>query len=163
MSNKPSIIALTRTVTSPYLSKYARAISISSASGGRSRIFQTKYNEENTPRKMSGSPIVFQMFLDTCVMNNFSSPTIKIWFEPMFFSGSFAVLSGAAPPPFRIFAGGFFRKNAFELIQEYCTRKEKSKSFGSPRFARRLICIGFWGQKRIGGFALDRKSTRLNS
>src|SRR3989344_4198339 len=23
----------------------------------------------------------------------------------------------------------------------------------SPRFARRLICIQFWGQKRIGGFA----------
>ena len=26
------------------------------------------------------------------------------------------------PPPFRIFAGGFFRKNAFGLIQEYCTK-----------------------------------------
>ena len=25
------------------------------------------------------------------------------------------------------------------------TRQEKSKSFGSPRFARRLICIQFWG------------------
>ena len=40
------------------------------------------------------------------------------------------IVSGAAhfdfaqyrPPPFRIFAGGFFRKNAFGLIQEYCTR-----------------------------------------
>ncbi|PIS39142.1 MAG: hypothetical protein COT33_03545 [Candidatus Nealsonbacteria bacterium CG08_land_8_20_14_0_20_38_20] len=31
------------------------------------------------------------------------------------------IVSGAAPPPFRIFAGGFFRKNAFGLIQEYCT------------------------------------------
>src|SRR3989344_3828643 len=30
---------------------------------------------------------------------------------------------------------------------------EKSKSFGSPRFARRLIGIQFWGQKRIHGFA----------
>jgi len=37
----------------------------------------------------------------------------KIWFEPMFLTGSFAVLSDAAhfdfaqyePPPFRIFAG----------------------------------------------------------
>jgi len=42
------------------------------------------------------------------------------------------IVSGAAhfdfaqyrPPPFRIFAGGFFRKNAFELIQEYCERSE---------------------------------------
>jgi len=32
------------------------------------------------------------------------------------------IVSSAAPPPFRIFAGGFFRKNAFGLIQEYCTR-----------------------------------------
>jgi len=32
------------------------------------------------------------------------------------------IVSGAAPPPFRIFAGGIFRKNAFGLIQEYCTR-----------------------------------------
>ena len=41
------------------------------------------------------------------------------------------------PPSFRIFAGGIprrrRRRNAFGLIQEYCTRKEKSKSFGSPR------------------------------
>ena len=29
------------------------------------------------------------------------------------------IVIGAAPPPFRIFAGGFFRKNAFELIQGY--------------------------------------------
>ena len=62
-----------------------------------------------------------------------------------FSPGSFAVLSGAAPPPFRIFAGGFPCRNVFGLIQEYCTRKEKSKSFGSPRFARRLIRIQFWG------------------
>ena len=31
------------------------------------------------------------------------------------------IVIGAAPPPFRIFAGGFFLKNAFGLIQEYCT------------------------------------------
>ena len=29
------------------------------------------------------------------------------------------IVSGAAPQPFRIFAGGLFRKNAFGLIQ-YC-------------------------------------------
>src|SRR3990172_1276154 len=36
------------------------------------------------------------------------------------------IVSGAAPPPFRIFAGGFprrrRRRNAFGLIQEYCTK-----------------------------------------
>jgi len=35
------------------------------------------------------------------------------------------IVSGAAPPPFRIFAGGIprrrRRRNAFGLIQEYCT------------------------------------------
>ena len=93
--------------------------------------------------------------------------SVKTWFEPIVFPGSFAVFSGAAPPPFRIFAGlrlaevasatqagGILRRrrrrNAVGLIQEYCTRKEKSKSFGSPRFAlpagkagRRLIRIQF--------------------
>jgi len=38
------------------------------------------------------------------------------------------IVSGAAPPPFRIFAGRLprrlRRRNAFGLIQEYCTRKE---------------------------------------
>ena len=108
MSNKPSIIALTRTVTNPYLSKYARAISISSASGGRSRIFQTKYNEENTPRKMSGRAIVFQMFLDTCFIfiKKFSSPKIKIWFEPMFFSGFFCGFERCGSAAFPNFRGG---------------------------------------------------------
>src|SRR5258708_4576600 len=38
------------------------------------------------------------------------------------------------------------------------TIQEKSKSFGSPRFARRLICIQFWGQKRIGGFTKNMVS-----
>jgi len=34
------------------------------------------------------------------------------------------IVSDAVSPPFRIFAGGFFRKSAFGLIQEYCTRQE---------------------------------------
>jgi len=37
------------------------------------------------------------------------------------------IVSGAAPPPFRIFARGLprrlRRRNAFGLIQEYCTKK----------------------------------------
>ena len=32
----------------------------------------------------------------------------KIWFEPMFLTGSFAVLIRVAPPLFRIFGGGDF-------------------------------------------------------
>ena len=64
------------------------------------------------------------------------------------------IVSGAAPPRVRPCAWAFpTGRNAFGLNPVSCTRKEKSKSFGSPRFARRLICIQFWGQKRIGGFA----------
>jgi len=38
------------------------------------------------------------------------------------------------------------RNGAFApSIPAWGTRKEKSKSFGSPRFARRLVCIQFWG------------------
>src|SRR3989338_468167 len=82
----------------------------------------------------------------------------KIWFEPMFLTGSFAVFIGAAPPHFRIFAGGLFRKSAFGLIQEYCTRKKKSKSFPTwcpwresnphQRFRRPLLCpLSYRGAK----------------
>ncbi len=48
----------------------------------------------------------------------------KIWFEPMFLTDSFAVLIRAAPPPFRIFAGGIpcpdlaSGRKRFRLIQE---------------------------------------------
>jgi len=59
----------------------------------------------------------------------------KIWFEPMFLTGFFAVLIRAAhfdfaqykPPPFRIFAGGLPRpepvegRKRFGLIQVFCT------------------------------------------
>ena len=37
------------------------------------------------------------------MIKKFSFP--QNMFEPMFLTGSLAVLSGAAPPPFRIFAG----------------------------------------------------------
>jgi len=80
----------------------------------------------------------------------------KTWFEPIVFSGSLAVLIGTASPQIlNFFAGGLprrRRRNAFGLIQEYCTIEEIASFEGSPRFARRLICIGFLGQKRIGDF-----------
>src|SRR3989344_2110277 len=73
-------------------------------------------------------------------IEKFSSPKIKIWFEPMFLTGSFAVFSGAAPPPFRPPAGGFARglprrrrrRKQSGLIQVFCTTLEKSM----PRPAR---------------------------
>ena len=129
MSNKPSIIALTRTVTKPYLSKYARAISMSSASGGRSRIFQTKYSEENTPRKISGSAIVFQMFLDTCVMKKFSSPKIKMWFEPMFFYGFFCGFQRCGSAAFPNFRGGIFSEKCVRTNSRILHQTGKVKEF----------------------------------
>ena len=85
----------------------------------------------------------------------------KIWFEPMFFLGSFAVLIRAAPPPFRIFAGGLprrrRRRKRFGLIQEYCTRLEMSKIQMSPRFARRPNRMDFSGQKEIPDSVRSRK------
>ena len=88
-------------------------------------------------------------------MKNFSfllSP--KIWFEPIVFPGSLAVLKsrGEAAPNSRGVSRRRRRRNAFGLIQEYCTSKEIASDFGSPRFARRPVCIGFSGQKRIGDF-----------
>jgi len=95
------------------------------------------------------------------MIKNFSFP--KIWFEPIFLTGSLVVFIGTAPPHFRDFAGGFPRprprsgQNVFGLIQEYSTSKEKSKSFGSPRFARRLNCKGFWAKKSVGDFVRGKE------
>jgi len=74
----------------------------------------------------------------------------KTWFEPIVFPGSLAVLKsrGEAAPNSR----GVSCQNAFGLIQEYCTSEEIASFECSPRFARRLIRIGFSGQKRIGDF-----------
>src|SRR3989344_251016 len=100
-------------------------------------------------------PVSF--LLDSIGLKNFPPQKLKYGSSRCFSPGSFAVFSGAALPPFRIFAGGLprrrRRRNAFGLIQEYCTRKEFASLNGSPRFARRLIRIGFSGQKRIGDFA----------
>ncbi|OIO52059.1 hypothetical protein AUJ78_01810 [Candidatus Peregrinibacteria bacterium CG1_02_41_10] len=49
----------------------------------------------------------------------FSSRNFSIGFNAA--KEKLEIVSGAAPQPFRIFAGGLFRKNAFGLIQEYCT------------------------------------------
>lgn len=60
-------------------------------------------------------------------IKNFSSPQFKTWFAPMFFSGSFAVLSGAASPP--AFLAGVVprrRRGGFALIQVSCTKSKKS-------------------------------------
>ena len=80
--------------------------------------------------------------------------SVKTWFEPIVFPGSLAVLKsrGEAAPNSRGVPRRRRRRNAFGLIQEYCTSKEIASFEGSPRFARRLIRIGFWGQKRIGDF-----------
>jgi len=55
----------------------------------------------------------------------------KTWFELIVFPGFLAVLKscGEAAP-------NFLGKNAFGLIQEYCTIEEIASFEGSPRFAR---------------------------
>jgi len=72
------------------------------------------------------------------------------------FSGLFGGFDRCGSAAFSDFRGGIprrrRRRNAFGLIQEYCTTKEIA-SFGSlPRFARRPVCTEFSGQKRIGDF-----------
>ena len=79
----------------------------------------------------------------------------------MFLTGSLAVFIGAAPPHFQNFAGGFARRrrrrNAVGLIQEYSTSKEFASDLGSPRFARRLNCKGFWAKKSVGDFVWGKE------
>jgi len=44
-------------------------------------------------------------------------------------------------------------KESSRKVYNYSTSREIASGFGSPRSARRLIGIQFWGQKQIGGFA----------
>ncbi len=86
-------------------------------------------------------------------IKNFSSPQFKTWFAPMFFPGSFAVLSGAASPP--AFLAGVVprrRRGGFALIQVSCTRKEIASQSSPPRSARRLARIVFSAQNGIRDF-----------
>jgi len=85
----------------------------------------------------------------------------KIWFEPMFLTGSFVVLIRAAPPPFRIFAGGLSRRlrrrKRFGLIQVSCTTLEKSMPRPAAGGARRPNRTDFSGQKEIPDSVRSRK------
>jgi len=85
----------------------------------------------------------------------------KIWFEPMFLTGSFAVLIRAAPPPFLIFAGGLprrrRRRKRFGLIQVFCTTLEKSMPRAGKARARRPNHTDFSGQKEIPDSVRSRK------
>ena len=80
--------------------------------------------------------------------------SLKIWFEPIVFLDSLAVLKsrGEAAPNSRGVSRRRRRRNAFGLIQEYCTTEEIASLGSPPRFARRPVCIEFSGQKRIGDF-----------
>ncbi|MBI2465964.1 MAG: hypothetical protein HYV66_01905 [Candidatus Sungbacteria bacterium] len=96
-----------------------------------------------------------------CLKNFSFLLSLKTWFEPIVFSGSLAFLKsrGEAAPNSRGVSRRRRRRNAFGLIQEYCTTKEIASLKGSPRFARRLICIGFWGQKRVCDF--ERRKEKI--
>jgi len=79
----------------------------------------------------------------------------------MFLTGSFAVLIRAAPPPFRIFAGGLprrrRRRKRFGLIQVFCTTLEKLNRPPGKARARRPNRTDFSGQKEIPVSVRNRK------
>ena len=82
-------------------------------------------------------------------MKKFSFPKIKIWFKPMFLTGSLAVFIGAAEPQFAGLAPRRRRRrNAFELFLEYSTNTELNGSFKAADFsvlaARRGAHHLFW-------------------
>jgi len=96
------------------------------------------------------------------MIKNFSFP--KIWFEPMFLTGSLAVFIAAAKPRFAGLAPRRRRRrNAFELFLEYSTSKEFASDFCLPRFARRLNCKEFWAKKLVGDFVLGKENFLIKS
>ncbi|TAL48751.1 hypothetical protein EPN83_03050 [Patescibacteria group bacterium] len=95
-----------------------------------------------------------RLFFDFMVKNFSFLLSVKTWFEPIVFPGFLAVLKscGEAALFLRGAPRRLRRRNAFGLIQEYCTSKEFASQRKPPRFARRPVCIEFLGQKRIGDF-----------
>jgi len=53
------------------------------------------------------------------MIKKFSSPKIKMWFVPMFLTGSLAVFRFVAKPHFQNFAGGFFAAAGGEMRSNY--------------------------------------------
>jgi len=91
------------------------------------------------------------------MIKKFSSPKIKIWFEPMFFYGFFCGFERCGSAAFPNFRGGIssppqaakcVRTNSRILHQ---VGKVKEFWFASLRSATNSYSI--LGQKRIGGFA----------
>ena len=73
------------------------------------------------------------------MIKKFSFP--KIWFEPMFLTGSLAVFIGAAEPRFAELAPRRHRRrNAFKLFLEYSTSKKFASDCISPaHFGHKVI------------------------
>ena len=72
------------------------------------------------PNKKSASLLFLVSNLMTSRIKNFSFLlSVKTWFEPIVFPGSLAVLKSCGEA-----ARNFLGKNAFGLIQEYCTIEE---------------------------------------
>src|SRR3989344_7902337 len=76
-----------------------------------------------------------------------------MWLEPFFFRvlGQFGVCAAeplifAPPHPSRAWRGE--GRIPFELFLKYTARKEIANASCPPRFARRLICMGFLAKKK---------------
>jgi len=88
----------------------------------------------------------------------------KIWFEPMFLTGSLTVFIGAAEPRFAGLAPRRRRRrNSLELFLEYSTSKEFASDLLSSRFARRPNCKEFWAKKSVGDFVLEKENFLIKS
>ncbi len=76
------------------------------------------------PKQKSASLLFYNLNLINSIIKKFSFLlSVKTWFEPIVFPGSLAVLKscGEAAPFSRGVARRRRRRNAFGLIQEYCT------------------------------------------
>ena len=59
------------------------------------------------------------------MIKKFSSPKIKIWFEPMFFSGFFCGFERCGSATFSNFRGGIFSEKCVRTIYRILHHKEK--------------------------------------
>src|SRR3989338_6159532 len=85
------------------------------------------------------------------LLKNFFCP-YKIWFEPICFQVLWQFGVCAAEPlifaPPHLSRGRRGEGMQFELFVKYTARKEIANASCPPRFARRLICMGFLAKKK---------------
>jgi hypothetical protein len=87
------------------------------------------------------------------MIKKFSSPKIKLWFEPMFFYGFFYGFERCGSAAFPNFRGGIFPEKCVRTNSRILHQTGKVKEFWFASLRSATNSYSILGVKRIHGFA----------